>query len=66
MTVAKFNIGDKVAMPGIPVPVVVEAFGTCEDGTECPFGDEETFAFQDPGGLGTDWMHTSQFEKIGG
>lgn len=58
----KFEIGDKVQMPGVPIPVVVEAFGTCDDGPACPFG-EETFSFQDPGGLGTDWMHTGQFEK---
>jgi hypothetical protein len=62
---AKFEVGDQVAMPGIPVTVTVLSFGTCDDGAGCPLG-EETFSFQDPGGLGEDWMHTSEFEKVGG
>lgn len=60
---SKFEIGDKVRMTGVPVTVEVTGFGTCEDGDGCPLG-AETFSFQDPGGLGTDWMHTSEFQKV--
>lgn len=61
---AKFEIGDKVAMPGVPIVVEVLEIGTCEDGGDCRFGGGETFRFDDPGGLGSDWMHTSEFEKV--
>jgi hypothetical protein len=63
---AKFEIGDRVRMPGMPgVPFVVEVLeiGTCEEGPDCEFGPE-TFRFKDPGGLGDDWMHTSEFEPV--
>jgi len=60
---AKFNVGDKVAMPGIPV--VVERCSRSAPATTDPAArwGEETFRFTDPGGLGDDWMHTSEFEK---
>ena len=58
----KFEVGDKVQMPGVPVTVEVLEIGVCEDGESCPLG-AETFRFNDPGGLGADWMHTSEFEK---
>jgi hypothetical protein len=61
-TVAKFEIGDKVRMPGVPFVVEVQEIGACDDGPGCPLG-AETFRFSDPGGLGDDWMHTSEFEK---
>jgi hypothetical protein len=67
---AKFDVGDQVAMPrprasrGVPIVVTVTGLGTCDDGPDCPLGPE-TFSFQDPGGLGEDWMHTSQFERVG-
>ncbi len=60
---AKFEIGDKVRMPGVPIVVEVLEFGTCEDGDECEFGGE-TFRFSDPGGLGDDWSHTAEFERV--
>jgi hypothetical protein len=59
--VSKFNVGDKVAMPGVPIVVTVLSLGTCEDGPDCPLG-EETFSFNDPGGLGEDTVHASEFE----
>jgi len=61
--VAKFVIGDKVQMPGVPIVVEVLEIGTCEDGEDCDLGSE-TFRFDDPGGLGADWMHVSEFEKV--
>ncbi len=61
--VSKFQIGDKVAMPGVPFVVEVLELGTC-DLAGCDFGDGETFRFKDPGGLGDDWEHTSLFEKV--
>lgn len=55
----KFEIGDKVQMAGVPFVVEVLEFGTCtDDGCE-----EETFRFNDPGGMGEDWMHTAEFER---
>jgi hypothetical protein len=60
---AKFEIGDKVQMPGIPFVVTVLEIGTCEEGENCPFG-LETFRFQDPDGHGNDWAHTSKFEAV--
>jgi hypothetical protein len=59
---AKFKIGDKVQMPGVPFVVEVLEIGTCEDGPDCDLG--ETFRFKDPGGLGDDWMHSSEFERV--
>lgn len=59
----KFKIGDEVRMNGVPVTVQVTGLGACEDGPGCPLG-AETFSFQDPGGLGEDWMHSSEFERV--
>lgn len=56
---SKFNVGDKVQMPGVPFVVEVLEIGTCDD-ARCE--DRETFRFKDPGGLGDDWMHTAEFE----
>lgn len=56
----KFNVGDKVQMPGVPFVVEVLDIGTCED-LGC---DAETFRFKDPGGLGDDWMHSDEFELV--
>jgi hypothetical protein len=63
--VSKFEIGDKVKMPGVPFTFVVEVLelAPCEE-DGCEFGDGEIFRFKDPGGLGDDWMHTSEFEKV--
>ena len=62
---AKFEIGDMVSMPGVPMVVEVLEIGTCENGESCDLGPE-TFRFDDPGGLGADWMHTSEFELASG
>lgn len=62
---AKFEVGDQVRMPGVPFVVTVLEIGTCQDGPGCPLGPE-TFRFSDPGGLGDDWMHVSEFEKVEG
>lgn len=58
---SKFEIGDKVQMPGVPVAVEVLEFGTCND-ADCNTG-LQTFRFKDPGGQGDDWAHVSEFEK---
>ncbi len=58
----KFEIGDKVQMPGVPFVVEVLEIGQCEDVPDCEL--PETFRFADPGGRGDDWMHTSEFERI--
>jgi hypothetical protein len=60
---SKFEVGDKVQMPGVPFVVEVLEIGTCEDGSDCGLGGE-TFRLKDPGGLGDDWMHSSEFEKV--
>jgi hypothetical protein len=60
---AKFEIGDKVRIPGVPIVVEVLEIGTCEEGENCGVGPE-TFRFQDPGGHGDDWAHTSEFEAV--
>lgn len=60
---AKFEVGDKVQMPGVPFVVKVEEIGTCDDGPDCDQGGE-TFRFADPGGQGEDWAHTAEFEKV--
>lgn len=64
---SKFKVGDKVRMVGAPAVVVeVLEIGTCEDVAEHDDSDGpedlETFRFKDPGGLGDDWAHTSEFE----
>lgn len=56
----KFEIGDKVQMPGVPFVVEVLEIGTC-DNPDCE--EPETFRFADPGGNGDDWMHTCEFER---
>lgn len=58
---AKFDVGDKVQMPGVPFVVEVLEIGTCDD-SDCP---GETFRFKDPGGLGDDWSHSDEFVKVG-
>jgi hypothetical protein len=55
----KFEIGDRVQMPGVPFVVEVLEFGPCGD-DDC---HEQTFRFKDPGGAGDDWAHVSEFEK---
>lgn len=60
---AKFEVGDRVRLPGGPDVVQVLKVGTCEDGKECPLGGE-IFWFKDPHGLGDDRAHSSRFEKV--
>lgn len=63
MILSKFQVGDWVVMPDVPVPPVqVLAVKRCED-ERCPYDGQEVFKFNDPGGLGEDWMHTAEFEK---
>ena len=60
---SKFEVGDKVAMPGVPIPPVeVLELAPCDE-PGCEFGDGEIFRFADPGGHGDDWGHASDFEK---
>lgn len=60
--VGKFNIGDKVIMPGVPLPAVeVLDIKQCED-PGCPFEEQEVFQFADPATGDLDWMHTAEFE----
>ena len=59
---SRFEIGDKVQMPGVPFVVEVLEIGVCED-QPCHLGGE-TFRFKDPGGLGDDWSHSSEFETV--
>lgn len=63
MTEQRFSVGDRVQMPDVPFVVVVTGVGTCEDGPECRLGPD-IFSFEDPGGLGTDWMHMSDFVRV--
>lgn len=58
---SKFKVGDKVQMPGVPMVVEVLDIEECEDGGGCDLGGE-LFKFNDPGGMGEDWMHSSEFE----
>lgn len=60
---AKFNVGDRVAMPGVPFVVKVLELGQCDEGPGCELGDE-TFRFADPQTGGDDWIHTSEFELV--
>jgi hypothetical protein len=63
-SMAKFEVGDRVRLSSFVLPVVeVLELGTCEDGPDCELG-VETFRFKDPGGLGDDWAHTSEFERV--
>jgi hypothetical protein len=60
---AKFEVGDWVVMPKVPLPPVqILAIRRCED-ENCPYPGQEVFDFQDPHGPGVDSMHTSEFEK---
>lgn len=59
---ARFKIGDKVRLPGVPFVVEVLEIGTCDDGPDCDLGGE-TFRFVDPETGDDDWMHTVAFEK---
>ncbi len=64
---AKFGIGDRVRMIGVPIVVEVLEFDTCPDATPeygmCDFGGE-LFRFRDPQTGESDWMHTSDFERV--
>jgi hypothetical protein len=60
---SKFQIGDRVRMPGVPFVVTVEEIGRCEDGDDCDLGGE-TFRFADPESGENDWMHSAEFEKV--
>jgi len=60
---AKFEVGDRVRMPGVPFVVEVLEIGECDEGDDCELG-RETFRFKDPGGAGDDWAHTAEFEKV--
>lgn len=60
---SKFDVGDRVYMPGVPIdPVQVLEIATCDESPECSLGSE-IFRFIDPGSGQFDWMHTSEFEK---
>ncbi len=59
---SKFEIGDKVQMPGVPFVVEVLEFGDCEEGGDCDAGGE-TFRFKDPESGEDDWMHSEEFER---
>jgi hypothetical protein len=59
---SKFQVGDIVQMPGVPFVVEVLEIGVCED-VPCNLGGE-IFRFKDPGGLGDDWMHSSEFQVV--
>jgi len=60
----KFNIGDHVAMPGVPIVVEVLEFGICWEDQECSLGASTTFRFKDPQTGQDDWMHVIEFEKV--
>lgn len=59
----KFEVGDKVQMPGVPFIVEVLEIGVCEDGATCGLG-EETFRFKDPATGDDDWMHADECVKV--
>lgn len=62
---SKFEVGDRVQMPGIPLTVEVLELGVCEDADDWDdCGGGELFRFKDPGGNGDDWAHTGDFEKV--
>lgn len=56
---SKFQIGDKVQMPGTPFVVEVLEIGDCDD---C--GPGELFRLKDPESGEDDWMHTEEFELV--
>jgi hypothetical protein len=55
----KFDIGDRVRMPGVPFVVEVLEFGACDE-RWC--AERETFRFKDPQTGEDDWMHVRDFE----
>jgi len=55
------QIGDKLQMPGVPFVVEVLEVKPCDE-VPCPLGGGDLFRFADPGGLGDDWAHVSEFE----
>jgi hypothetical protein len=62
---SKFQVGDRVRMPGVPLIVEVIAIDTCDDGDSCHLDEgAEIFQFKDPGGLGHDWAHSGEFELV--
>lgn len=61
---SKFQVGDRVQMPGVPFVVTVLEIGTCEDEGGCEFGPPELFRFKDPESGEDDWMHSYDFEKV--
>jgi hypothetical protein len=60
---SKFNVGDRVIMPGTPYILDVLEIGECEEGDGCEFGPE-LFRFADPETSVNDWMHSSMFVKV--
>jgi hypothetical protein len=64
VSVSKFEVGDKVQMPGVPFVVEVLELKPCDERGGCDMGDGEVFRFADPEGKGDDWMHTEEFEKV--
>jgi hypothetical protein len=60
---ARFEVGDTVQMPGIPIRVKVLELGTCEDGADCDLGGE-MFRFKDPQSGEDDWYHSAEFVKV--
>lgn len=60
----KVKIGDKmINWPGMPTIVEVSELGTCED-ANCKLG-KAVFRYKNPEGGVSDWMHVSEFEKVG-
>jgi hypothetical protein len=59
---AKFDVGNRVQMPGIPLAVEVLELGTC-DIDACSL-EPATFRFKDPETGVDDWAHVSEFEKV--
>lgn len=57
----KFEVGDRVKMPGVPIVVEVSGFGICdEEGCLQP----DLFCFRDPVTGEEDWMHVAEFELV--
>lgn len=62
-TTEPVKIGDKLRMPGVPIVVEVLEIKPCDE-HPCPLGGGDLFRFTDPGGLGDDWAHVSEFEVV--
>jgi len=60
----RFEIGDRVQMPGVPITVEVLEIGECEDAGFGCCTWPETFRFKDPQTGEDDWCHTDEFEKV--